>query len=83
MLVLNKGQRGQRGARAENQRNSSSGAKVREERMNGRAVASGVICAAALYLGLAVLTPSSLLGGICELVGIASGVVFVGLIDID
>ena len=51
--------------------------------MSSRAIASGVICAAALYLGLAVLTPSSVLGGICALVGIASGVVFVGLIDVD
>lgn len=49
--------------------------------MSNRAIASGVIYAAALYLGLAVLTPSSVLAGICELVGIASGVVFVGLID--
>jgi hypothetical protein len=51
--------------------------------MSSRAIASGAICAAALYLGLAILTPSSVLGGICELVGIASGVVFVGLIDGD
>jgi hypothetical protein len=51
--------------------------------MSSRALASGVICVAALYLGLAVLTPSSVLGGICALVGIGSGVVFVGLIDVD
>jgi hypothetical protein len=51
--------------------------------MHSWAIASGVICAAALYLGLAILTPSSVLAGICELVGIASGVVFVGLIDGD
>ena len=51
--------------------------------MSSRAIASGVICAAAIYLGLAVLTPSSVLGGICALVGIASGVVFVGLVEVD
>jgi hypothetical protein len=51
--------------------------------MSSRAIASGVICAADLYLGLAILTPSSVLGGICALLGIASGVVFVGLIDGD
>ena len=56
---------------------------AREEKMRSWAIASGAICAAALYLGLAILTPSSVLGAICELVGIASGVVFVGLIDGD
>ena len=35
--------------------------------MSSRAIASGVICAAALYLGLAILPPSSILGGICAL----------------
>ena len=49
--------------------------------MSSWAIGSGVICAAALYLGLAILTPSSVFGGICELVGIASGLVFVGLVD--
>jgi hypothetical protein len=44
-------------------------------------IASGVICAAALYFGLAILPPSSVFGGICELLGIASGLVFVGLMD--
>jgi hypothetical protein len=51
--------------------------------MSSWAIASGVICAAALYLGVAILSPSSVLGGICELIGITSGVVFVGLIDGD
>ena len=51
--------------------------------MSSWAIGSGVVCAAALYLGLAILTPSSVLGGICDLVGIVSGVVFVGLIDSD
>jgi hypothetical protein len=49
--------------------------------MSSLAIASGVFCAAALYLGLAILTPGSVLGGICALVGIVSGVAFVGLID--
>jgi hypothetical protein len=49
--------------------------------MSSWAIGSGVICAAALYLGLAILTPSSVLGEICELIGIVSGVAFVGLID--
>jgi hypothetical protein len=51
--------------------------------MSRRALASGVIFAAAIYVALAVLTPSSVLGGICALVGIGSGVVFVGLLDVD
>jgi hypothetical protein len=51
--------------------------------MSSWAIVSGVVCAAALYLGLAVLAPASVLGGICDLIGIASGVVFVGLIDGD
>ena len=51
--------------------------------MSSWAIGSGMVRAAALYLGLAILTPSSVLGAICELVGIASGVVFVGLIDGD
>ena len=49
--------------------------------MSSWAIGSGAICAAALYLGLAILTPSSGLAGICELVAIVSAVVFVGLID--
>jgi hypothetical protein len=49
--------------------------------MSSSAIGSGAVCAAALYLGLAILTPTSVLGGICDLVGIVSGVVFVGLID--
>ena len=53
------------------------------KKMSSWAIGSGVICAAALYLGLAILAPSSVLGGICDLVGIVSGVVFVGLIDGD
>jgi hypothetical protein len=40
-------------------------------KMSSRAIASGAICAAALYLGLAILTPSGVLGGICALVGIS------------
>ena len=51
--------------------------------MSSWAIGSGVICAAALYLELAIITPGSVLGGICELVGIVSGVAFVGLIDGD
>jgi hypothetical protein len=51
--------------------------------MSSWAIVSGVVCAVALYLGLAILAPTSVLGGICELIGIASGVVFVGLIDGD
>jgi hypothetical protein len=51
--------------------------------MSSWAIGSGVVCAAALYLGLAILAPGSVLGGICELIGIVSGVVFVGLIDGD
>ena len=53
------------------------------EKMSSWAIGSGVVCAAALYLGLAILAPGSVLGGICELIGIVSGVVFVGLIDGD
>lgn len=55
----------------------------RGKKMSSWAIVSGVVCAVALYLGLAVLAPTSVLGGICELIGIASGVVFVGLIDGD
>jgi hypothetical protein len=54
---------------------------MREGKKSRWAIGSGAICAAALYLGLAILTPGSVFGNICELVGIASAVVFVGLID--
>jgi hypothetical protein len=51
------------------------------EKMSSWVIGSGVICAAALCLGLAILTPGSVFRDICELVGIAAGVVFVGLMD--
>jgi hypothetical protein len=64
---------------------TGSGATIRrkesEERVSSWTIASGVICAAALYFGLAIIPPSSVFGGICELLGIASGLVFVGLMD--
>ncbi|MBV8567981.1 MAG: hypothetical protein JO366_12450 [Methylobacteriaceae bacterium] len=50
--------------------------------MSSWVVGSGLMCAAMLMLGLGVLSPaSSALAGICELVAVASGVVFVGLLD--
>jgi hypothetical protein len=48
----------------------------------GPVLGSGVVCAVLLVVGFGVVAPiSSVLGGICELVAIASGLVFVGLID--
>jgi hypothetical protein len=54
---------------------------AREESM-GPVVGSGIVCAVLLVVGFGIISPiSSVLGGVCELVAIASGLVFVGLID--
>jgi hypothetical protein len=48
----------------------------------GPVVGSGIVCAALLIVGTQFIAPvSSALAGICELVAIASGLIFVGLID--
>jgi hypothetical protein len=69
------------GRRTKGNLTRARGAKIREEKMSSWAIGSGAIMAAGLYLGLAILTPNTVPGAICALVGVASGVVFIGLMD--
>lgn len=44
-------------------------------------VGSGFLCATMLILGVAVLAPFSAIAGICDLIAVTSGVVFIGLLN--
>ena len=55
---------------------------MREEAMGHWLLGSGLLCAVLLVLALGVVAPvSSVLSGICELLAVASGMVFVGLLE--
>jgi hypothetical protein len=46
------------------------------------ALASGVVCSAALAAGLGLIVPvGGMIGGCCDLVAVASGMVLLGLVD--
>jgi hypothetical protein len=46
------------------------------------ALASGVVCSAALAAGLGLIVPvGGMIGGFCDLVAVASGMVLLGLVD--
>jgi hypothetical protein len=48
------------------------------------AIGSGFVCSAALAFGLGFVAPvSSTVGGLCELVAVAAGMVLIGIIDGD
>jgi hypothetical protein len=49
--------------------------------MNNLALGSGLMCAAMLVLGMSMTPLSASLAGLCELLAVASGVVFVGLVE--
>jgi hypothetical protein len=44
-------------------------------------VGSSFLCASMLILGVAVIAPFSVIAGICDLIAVTSGVVFIGLLD--
>jgi hypothetical protein len=53
-----------------------------EENMTSPVIGSGLLCATMLALGLDVLVPvSAAISELCSLAAVASGIVFVGLLD--